>query len=1092
MSSFMVLLAVFKLWLHRQTAQDDLIVGVPIAGRNQKEIEATFGCFLNTLALRSRIAPRATFADLLAEVRATTLAAYDNQDVPFELLLAELQPERDTSRPPLFQVMFNMLPEENASLNLPGLRCELLPLPETGSKFDLTFYVETLSDALRFTVVYNKALFTAVRIQEMLTQFELLLKQVLVDPGQPLWGYSLVTPKTAVLLPNPQTPLPVEAQASLRAQFARQAAHFPQKTAVVDQFGPVSYQLLQQRSYQLAHQLLADGLQKEEVVAIYGHRSAGLVWAVLGVLHAGAAFLILDPAYPAARLEKQLEIAQIKGWLQLDAAGALPESLEACLDAAPLRSRLLLPTHLNAPGDPLAQQPTTDPAMPFAPDALSYLAFTSGTTGQPKAVMGTERPLVHFIQWYSDTFGLTADDHFSMLSGLAHDPLLRDLLTPLLLGATLHIPNLNQLAPGELATWLAQQAITVMHLTPAMAQALTTGINVTQQIPTLRYAVFGGEPLTRRHLAKLKNLAAQATFVNFYGATETPQAMGYYVVSREDGVLPPPEVVPLGRGIADTQLLLLNPNGRLAGVGELAEIYIRTPYLAKGYLTMGENGRFLPNPFLSAANDRLYRTGDHARYLPNGDVVFAGRQDRQVKIRGYRIELAEIEHLLIGHPNVADAYVKIYHVGSGPDEAQLVAYLIPKNEAELNFLEIRSYLGRQLPQYMVPAAFVRLTALPLTANGKLNTAVLPEPSQTTHDNVPNTLPQTATETQILKIWQRVLRVEQSGIHDNFFDLGGHSLLAIQLFTKIEAACRVKLPIGTIFQFPTVAQLAQVIDQKQSPKTRSTLVPMQPTGTEPPLFFVHGGAGHIFMFDQLAVQFAPRRPFYAFQPVDWDGAHLHPPDVAEMAARYVQEMRQMQPQGPYAVGGFCFGGTIAMEMAWQLEQAGEAVTEVVLIEPGPPAMHQANKLPRLHRKQPAADAENLLSSRTVLGEVRWILIRPWIKLRNDAKGWRRSWQAYWVRLLLAFNRPLPQQLSDTYYLHFVSRKSWDNYEAKPINGRVRLFLHHNRSQTDPRWRWLALASPDSAYHILPTDHFGILELPHVAEVAQIIQAHTPPN
>ncbi|WP_420644938.1 non-ribosomal peptide synthetase [Candidatus Leptofilum sp.] len=1092
-SPFMILLAVFKLWLHRQTNQDDLIVGAPIAGRNQQGIERTFGCFLNTLALRTQLPTEAMcFTDLLAQVRQAALDAYDNQDVPFELLLAELQPERDTSRTPVFQVMFNMLTEGELSLSLPNITTQMLPLPEIGSKFDLTFYVETLADSLRLTAVYNKALFTGARIQTMLAQYQYLLEQVLANPSLSLWDYSLVTPETVDLLPNPQAELPVEWHGSLLAQIATRSRQFSGKAAVVDAYDRTSYQQLMASVNQLAHQLISDGLQAEDVVAIYGHRSASLLWAILGILRAGSAFVVLDPAYPPQRLLRYLDIANIKGWIQLEAAGQPDEQLLTYLADLNLRSKITLPTHPASPNSPLAHHPPTDPQISFAPDALAYLAFTSGTTGQPKAIMGTKRPLSHFIHWYTNRFGLQSNDHFSLLSGLAHDPLLRDIFTPLVLGATLHIPNLEQMMPGELAHWLVQEGITVTHLTPAMSQMIATGVGGSLQLPALRYAIFGGETLTHQHVASIQRLAPAATCVNFYGATETPQAMGHHVIplaSLQNEI--ESKTIPLGRGIDDVQLLLVNRNGRLAGIGELAEIYVRTRYLARGYVGLVDNGRFQPNPLHQTADERVYRTGDLARYLPDGTVTFVGREDRQIKIRGFRIELSEIEQQLSAHPRIHQAYVHL-HTNEVTNDGQLIAYVTAPDETSIQTADIRTYLGHHLPQYMVPAAIIPLPVLPLTANGKLDTAALPHPKEAQNNLPTNDPPNSETEKELVQVWQKVLGVNLLGVHQNFFELGGHSLLAIKLFAHIEKRFDVRLPIGTIFQLPTVAQLAERIDQDEKPETLQTLVAMQPKGEAQPLFFVHGGAGHIFLFDKLAAQFSPNRPFYAFQPNDWEGRHLNPPEIATMAADYLAEMRYVQPTGPYVIGGFCFGGSIVMEMARQLEAMGETVHEVLLIEPGPPALHNAPSFTAYEApisQMLSANDTLSYSLRARLGRLKWAMKRPFIKLRNDAKGWRRSWQVTAVNLLLTLNQPIPVRWRDTYFLHFVSRKSWDNYGAVAINGRVRLFLHHNRTPDDPRWRWLQLAHQDSAYHTLPTDHFGILQPPHVETVFQIIQEAT---
>ncbi|HBL32093.1 MAG TPA: non-ribosomal peptide synthetase, partial [Acidobacteria bacterium] len=522
--------------------------------------------------------------------------------------------------------------------------------------------------------------------------------------------------------------------------------------------------------------LRARGVRPGEVVAIEAHRSAALVRAVLGVLASGAAWVILDRDDPEARREVILEVARPK----------LRWSTAAWVDR----------TDPTDPSDPLPHAPE--------PEAPAYVAFTSGSTGRPKGIVGSQRPLSHFMAWHVRTFGLGEADRFSLLSGLAHDPLLRDLFTPLWLGATLAIPSPDLL--DGLGGWLAREAVTTVHWTPALAQL------VTEPLPALRRAFFGGDALRRSDVARLRTLAPDVTCVNFYGATETPQAMGWHVVDPEaedDG-----RPLPLGRGIDGVQLLVRTAAGALAGIGEVGEIFIRTPYLALGYLDDPAltRERFLP--------DHLYRTGDLGAFRLDGQVRSLGRADRQIKIRGYRVEPAEIEAALLRLDGVRAAYVLLA-------EDRLAAYVVP---ASLSPAGLRQALRAVLPPYLIPADLVPLDALPLTPNGKVDRAALPAPERESDHRAPRT----PIETLLAEIWAGVLGVERIGADDDFFALGGHSLLATQVVSRVRDACGVDLPLRALFEASTLAALAGRIEDTRRGGTAAPapIRPLQRNGDLP--------------------------------------------------------------------------------------------------------------------------------------------------------------------------------------------------------------------------------------------------------------------
>ncbi|HEX3187507.1 MAG TPA: amino acid adenylation domain-containing protein [Pyrinomonadaceae bacterium] len=851
---FMTLLAVFKILFHRYTLQEEIVVGSPIAGRNRAETKALIGFFLNTLVLRTNLGGNPTFRELLERVKETTTGAYAHEDLPFEKLLEELQPERDLSRTPLFQVFFNMLNLPDGEIELPDLTVELIPPRDVGAKFDATIYVRELNRRIAIELVYNADLFTGERMTHTLSQFEWLLSQVVDNPDRQIAEYSLVTAESQKTLPDPTEALSSKWEGAVHAIFSQQARRTPERVAISGDNEAWTYGDLESRANKLANYMRAQGTVTGDIVAIYGHRSPALVWAVIGTLKAGAAFLILDPAYPSARLVDYLEVAKPKGWIQLEAAGSLPTSLQDYVSSMQCRFRLELPA--RAVGQQLSAMSSDEPDVEVRADDLAYISFTSGSTGRPKGVQGCHGSLTHFLPWLQRTFGLDHQDRYSMLSGLSHDPLHRDIFTPLQLGASICIPSREDLeVPGRLAEWMQREQVTITHLTPAMGQLLTETFpgHASREIDSLRCAFLVGDVLTKRDVAKLRTLAPRVTVVNYYGSTETQRAVSYHVALNDDDHSDEhgKQVLPLGKGIEDVQLLVLNASQSLAGIGETGEIYLRSPHIARGYLDepVLTSERFIINPFAGMADDWLYRTGDLGRYLPNGEVEPLGRADQQVKIRGFRVELGEIEAVIGTYAGVREAVCIARE--DEPGEKRLVAYLVAE---DVSVAQLRDSLRQKLPDYMMPSAFVMLDALPLTPNRKVDRRALPAPSQYVSDTEANHVDaRTQTEEVLAAIWADVLKLDRVSVCDNFFDCGGHSLLAIKVVARVREAFAVELPLRSFFESPTVASLAVVIDDL---KQVSSTAPLRRVdrGERPPLSSTQEGLWFIH-------RFAPESPAY---------------------------------------------------------------------------------------------------------------------------------------------------------------------------------------------------------------------------------------
>jgi amino acid adenylation domain-containing protein len=714
---FMVLLAALDVVLARWSGQDDVVVGTRVAGG----AHAGTGPAPNTLALRVSLAQNPTFRALLARVREATRAAHDHHAVPFERVVEALGVPRSPAHAPVFQVRLDDLGLDGGPPRLPG---GLSPEPHSpgdpGAGCDLALQAGASPDGLAITAVYAAGLFGPARIAELVEQVAAVLRQAVADPGAEVGALSLRTEGAAAVLPDPARTIEAEAwTGALHARVGRRAAQWPDAVAIQDARERWTYGELDAAANRIAHRLVAGGVRPGDTVAVWAHRSAPLVRALLAAWKAGAAFVSLDPAYPPARLAEYVRIARPSALLRIDAGGEVPPEVAEALGAT-VKSAVVLAAKGK---DGVEDQSAEAPAVDVGPDDLAYVAFTSGTTGTPRAVAGTHRPLAHFFDWYGREMGVGAEDRFTLLAGLAHDPLLRDVFAPLSVGASIAIPDPVGLAtPGWLVEWMGRERITVSHLTPATMQLIAAGAE-DATLPALRLACFGGDVLRAADVRTLRSMAPGARAVNFYGATETPQAMGAWPVP--DDLSAERETLPVGRGIDGVDLLIVNPAGKLAGIGEVGEIAIRTPYLARGYLNDAEltAARFVANPWTGDAADRMYHTGDLGRYRPDGAVEIAGRADGQMKVRGFRVEAGEVEAALRGHPSVREAVALA--AGAGEDR-RLMAYLVAEGEPP-RAVAIRGHLRKLLPDYMVPSSFVWLDALPLTPNGKVDRRALPDP-----------------------------------------------------------------------------------------------------------------------------------------------------------------------------------------------------------------------------------------------------------------------------------------------------------------------------------------------------------------------------
>ncbi|WP_053640383.1 MULTISPECIES: non-ribosomal peptide synthetase [unclassified Streptomyces] len=788
---FMTALAAFGVVLARQTGRHDLLVGTPVSSRRAGE-HRTLGCFLNSLPVRLDLTGGPSFATLVERVKRSALEAFAHQRAPLHRLASDRTPGGDGGRGGPVRVFFNALPPATP-LDLACCTVEQLPFPEIDGKFDLTLYVSTEGGRVALEAVYDSGLFLPERVADLLEQLELVLAQAAADPGRPVADLALATGRATALVPGPDAELPAGYPGSVLERLDEHARLHPGRTALEGAGRTWTYGELAGAVARTAARLRAVGAGPGDVVAVHAERSPRTVVALLAALRAGAAFTILDASHPRAELEPRAAEAKPAAWIE-----AAPGRTVAPFASVPVVTLDTDDTD-EEPSDPYG----TDREPPAAGDP-AYVAFTSGTTGRPRRILGTHGPLAHFLAWYTEEFRVTAEDRFSVLSGLGHDPFLRDVLAPLWAGATAVFPGADPRDTEALAASLRRDAITVTHLTPALASALAA--SGPEGWPRLRLAGFGGDTLTYRTVRAWAALAPDADLLNLYGATETPQAVSVHVVRRGGESAPEGEgPVPLGRGIDQVQLLVA-AGDRPAALGEVGELVVRTPHLAR-YADVVDGSGF---GTLDFAAGPVYRTGDLARLRPDGLFDHLGRADHQVKVRGFRVEPAEIEAALTGLDGVRQAVVL---AEPDPDGGHRLVGHLATGGARPDLAALRTALAARLPEYKVPFAFVVLDALPLTPHGKPDRTALRALGADRRESAVGgyVAPEGPLEERLAGIWREVLGVERVGARDDVFALGAHSLLLSRVLVRVRRALDVELTLRDLFRHPTVAALAALIE-----------------------------------------------------------------------------------------------------------------------------------------------------------------------------------------------------------------------------------------------------------------------------------------
>ncbi|MEA2954316.1 MAG: hypothetical protein QOJ96_3836 [Alphaproteobacteria bacterium] len=1030
---YMTLLAAFKVLLYRYTGQEDILIGGVTDTRRRPELQNLVGYFLNSIALRTRPSGGLRFRDFLIQTRDAVAGALGASDIPFDRVVRELQPKRDMSAHPLFQVLFSIEPPAPAFAE--GWDLTQMDVTMGTAKFDLYLELDERPERVFGRFMYSTDLFEAPTIQRMIGHWRTLLQAVAENPDCLLGDLPLLTSDESEQLlvkwNDTQQEFP---SAAFHELFETQARRTPCAVAVEFEGSTWTYAELDRRASHLAVRLRDAGVGRETLAGICLERSLDMMAGLLAILKAGGAYLPLDPAFPRERLAFILGDAQPVVLLtQHSLVGLLPQS----------NARIVI-----ADEDHEAK-PTSTLRASVSADGLAYVLYTSGSTGKPKGVEVSHRALVNLLASMQRQPGFGAADKLLAVTTLSFDIAALELLLPLLSGGRVVLASRETATDSaRLMELIGQSGCTVMQATPATWRGLIeAGWDGNRNLKIL----CGGEALPRELAGKL--LARCASLWNVYGPTETTIWSTVHQVQYDDGP------VPIGRPIANTQIYILDARGNPVPAGIPGELYIGGTGVARGYRNRPQltSERFVTSAI--APGQRLYRTGDLARYRPDGIIECLGRTDNQVKIRGFRVEVEEIEAALLRSDSIAATAVKAWPDSSG--ENSLTAYIVSGTEAGASAAELQQFLKQILPDYMVPSRFVSLPALPMTPNRKVDRNALPEPK--------SFIPVAAVvqpcgedERRLAGIWQEVLDIQNVSSHDNFFDLGGHSLLVAKLLRRIEMEFGRRLPMAAVFQAPRLDAMAALLTDKVSMQRSPRVIDIQPKGSRPPLFWLNDP----LMMRPLAEAIGTEQPFLGVVlDIVEEGRVDRSTHLSDIAASMVRSITATQTAGPFYVGGWCTSGILAFEVASQLMAAGHEVGLLVLLHAGNPAHFRRIGKWSLEFSKLMHHWDEMMRYQ---GPERW----------NYVTG-----RAQGILRRLSLGPQLQEAVSQLSEFNGLLDHAALRYAPKPYAGDVVLLQPDRRPHLlDYQAGWAEVINGEFAAYEAPGTHYTMLEPPEVAELA----------
>ena len=1055
---FMTLVAAFNVLLHRYSGQEDILVGSNTAGRNCPGSEQLLGYFLNTIVLRADVSGNPTFRQLLRRVRQITLDALAHEDVPLDRLIAELQPQRDSHRSPLFQVFLSLEPPPVRQESGWDLTCIDA---ETGmTKYELCLVMDDRKDGLLCRFIYSTDLFDSAAVSRMSGHWQTLLEGIVSEPADRISELPLLTEaeRHQILIEwndtaQAQDPIPVH------KWFEVQARKTPQATAVVCGTRQLSYAELNQRAEKLAARLCSMGVGPDVPVALCLERSVEMIIGILGVLKAGGAYVPLDPTYPRERLEFML--ADCKATVLITQSHLAAHRLSRDFQTVLLDSE---ETYNGAD--------STISSAQVSLENLAYIIYTSGSTGGPKGVLVTHRNLAHSngarLQHYREPAG-----RFLLLSSYAFDSSVAGIFHSLTSGGTLVVPPPEfRWQAEQLAGLIAQNRITHMLCFPSLYGELLEHAHQSE-LASLQTVILAGEACPRQLVDSHYRVLPQASLFNEYGPTEATVWSSVYECEPGES----DTSVPIGRPIANTQVYVLDRQMQPVPVGVSGELYIAGDGVTKGYFNRPDLTRagFIRNPFVANPEARLYRTGDLARLRPDGNLEFLGRVDQQVKIRGLRIELGEIETVLAQHPDVREAAVETHRNGTG--ETQLVAHVITRQEYSTSSNELRAFLKNRLPAHMVPGVFQFLSVFPRTPNGKVDRQRLLHPGSSIDDYAkpPVTGPRNEIENRLLAIWKSVLKTDSVNVTQDFFEMGGHSLLAARLLAGIEKEFGRCLSLAFVFQSPTIEQMAECLRTAGQSLRDRAIIPIQPKGSRPPLFWIRGGP----RFRLLAQKLGQEQPFLGLDLPFTDAIKLPVPyRLEDIASLLVEALQEVQPHGPYYLAGLCVNAVLAYEVARQLRHKDEKVELVAMFD----GHNQA------YYKNPLKDGRYSQRVKYHLSNLLQLEAReaPSYLLDRLEEARRKIERTVWQ--LTSDRSAGNDRLRNT---DNIVHPAFHRYEPQPYPGKIVLLQSSDwpaGPYFDFKLGWTELVSDGVEFHRIPGDHPSMFTEPNVNLVAERLLEH----
>ena len=1082
-----LLLAAFNVLLYRYSREEDILVALLQNRPNKTEYDRIIGNFADAFVSRNSISGKLKFKEILDRLSNKIDRVKDDRSYPFPLLVQKFQSAANLINSPICQAAFSYKnldyleniaqilenETENLATKCGNLELKYLTLDREKIEFDLNLEIVAAKESLSGKFKYNCDLLDRETIEQISHHFQNIIASILSENSLDIeiGKLNLLSDreKELITLNWNQTKRNYDLAKCLHQLIEEQVERSPDRIAVEFAEHKITYRELNNRANQLANYLQKQGIKANNLVGISLERSLEMVVGLLGILKSGGAYVPIDPSYPSDRLSYMLEDSQIDLLLtqeKIIKKLSQNRAKNICLDKDCQK---------------IERENNNNLVTKITPDNLAYVIYTSGSTGKPKGSMNSHRGICNRLLWMQEEYQLNASDRILQKTPFSFDVSVWEFFWPLLNGARLIIAEPGGHTDSNyLVNIIAEKEITTAHFVPSMLQVFLEEKEL-EKCKSLKRVIASGEALPYKLQQHFFN-RLKCELHNLYGPTEAAIDVTYWQCQPNSSL----KKVPIGRPVANTQIYILDSYLQPVPIGVTGELHIGGVQVGLGYLNRLEltAAKFIRDPFNK--DNRLYKTGDLARYLADGNIEYITRIDRQVKIRGLRIELGEIENSLSQHPDIRENLV-IARSESAIGQ-QLVAYIVPKQETKNNIspANLRTFLKEKLPDYMVPAAFIILESFPLNPNGKIDRRALPAPNISSFSgNNSLVQPRDEIEAKLAQIWSQLLNIDSVGVKDSFFDLGGHSLVAINLMSKIQQQFGKKLPLATLFTNRTIEDLANLIRDFNDVTSYSPLVPIQTQGTKEPFFCIHPAGGHVLCYVSLSRYLGSDRPFYGLQAQGFNGGEEALTTVEDMASLYVKAIREFKPEDPYQIGGWSFGGVVAYEVAQQLQQQGQEVSLLALLDSYMPIL--------LDRKKKIDDRYLVGVLSRVFGGM---FGQDNLVSKAELEGLRIDEQINYIiekaRKVGIFPPEVEEQENRRILDVLVGTlKATYAYRRRSYPGKVTIFRAENKHvmASDPQLVWVELFSvldvKDMQIISVPGNHYTFILEPHVRVLAEML-------